>query len=955
MRFPRWIVGGAARPSRAAENPEADPPLHVSLHPMSDAPDELSPKTLLRRTRWLDGIARELVDDPHAAQDAVQDAWLLALRHQGRVARLGPWLAQVVRRLAGRARRREGERTAREARAARPEAEPSSLDLLLRVQQQQRVVAAVLRLEEPYRTTVLMRFFEDLPPRSIAARMGVPVATVRTRLQRALERLRVMLDEQAGSRAAWIAPLASGLAVPHAAASTLLALVMNTKLVTGVALAAIALLSVGLWMKDSGTPARSPSAPVPVETSGMARMEEQVPSEAETPSTAVASRSSVVNAGTAVVPSPTDLVALRGHVVDGDSHPIAGAKVEVLEELGAGFSLLAEARETEMRGVTTTGGDGAFAVDVPFARALMLRTSARAFATRSVEPCYGGQDHTIVLQPGASFEGRITDASTGAPVADVVLHGWFRDGSADRIDLRSAPDGTFRAENLPSGTLLCDVTPPEHEAQLRKEIELQGGETARIDLVLQRGDVVFGTVTDATTKEPIAGAEISAGWTFDKVVHTDIEGKYRMVGAPGPGVPDMHVRAKGFAHASAQIGKAHEQRVDFALERGGSLRGRVVDAAGRPVAGVYVAADADLGVSRGMGLTDWQNTRSGADGMFRVESLVPGGEYALLLRQRGRATLAYLVPKAIEADHEIDVGDLRMLSPAVLLGRVVDQKGQGIAGVRVSLNGANADHTRMLEGAERESRRLPLHASSRDAQTDAEGRFRFGDLAGGAYALRASMRGGVSATRDEVQIVATATTSEPDLVLDLGMVIAGKVVTEDGTPAPNAHAVIQIDGSGAESGGRRMTLAQPDGSFRVLGLAEGRYRVTASLSNWANDEPSPWIGTTVDDVDAGREDLRVVLRRAAWISGRVVDAEGRGLAGIAVLAVEAGGKDIESRTKSAQDGSFRLRVPPDSLWDLRYGEAFELRDVPLLEVRAETARTFKAVRAGTAEVSLEWR
>ena len=78
-------------------------------------------------------------------------------------------------------------------------------------------------------------------------------------------------------------------------------------------------------------------------------------------------------------------------------------------------------------------------------------------------------------------------------------------------------------------------------------------------------------------------------------------------------------------------------------------------------------------------------------------------------------------------------------------------------------------------------------------------------------------------------------------------------------------------------------------------------------------------------------------------------------AGIAVLAVEAGGKDIESRTKSAQDGSFRLRVPPDSLWDLRYGEAFESRDVPLLEVRAETARTFKAVRAGTAEVSLEWR
>jgi DNA-directed RNA polymerase specialized sigma24 family protein len=34
------------------------------------------------------------------------------------------------------------------------------------------VAQVVLELEEPYRSTVLLRFFEDLEPREIAARQG---------------------------------------------------------------------------------------------------------------------------------------------------------------------------------------------------------------------------------------------------------------------------------------------------------------------------------------------------------------------------------------------------------------------------------------------------------------------------------------------------------------------------------------------------------------------------------------------------------------------------------------------------------------------------------------------------------------------------------------------------------------------------------------------------------------
>ena len=68
--------------------------------------------------------------------------------------------------------------------------------------------AAVLTLAEPYRATVLLRFFEGLPPRLIAARLGVPVATVHSRLQRALAQLRHQLDHDFAGRPQWLAAFA---------------------------------------------------------------------------------------------------------------------------------------------------------------------------------------------------------------------------------------------------------------------------------------------------------------------------------------------------------------------------------------------------------------------------------------------------------------------------------------------------------------------------------------------------------------------------------------------------------------------------------------------------------------------------------------------------------------------------------------------------------------------------
>src|SRR4029077_7953260 len=81
---------------------------------------------------------------------------------------------------------------------------PSPAEILAREAARTRVVEAVLALEDPYRATALPRYSDNLQPRAIAQRHAVPVETVRTRLKRAFEMLRLRLDREfEGGRSAW--------------------------------------------------------------------------------------------------------------------------------------------------------------------------------------------------------------------------------------------------------------------------------------------------------------------------------------------------------------------------------------------------------------------------------------------------------------------------------------------------------------------------------------------------------------------------------------------------------------------------------------------------------------------------------------------------------------------------------------------------------------------------------
>lgn len=176
----------------------------------------MNPPSLLSDEAFARRIAIGLLGDREHAEDLVQEAWLEILEKRPRgVRNPGGFLALLLRRLSLRTWRDRARRTARERASARREAQGDTAALVARAEIHQRTVAAVLTLEEPYRSTILLRFFEDRTPAEIAVHAGIPLETARTRLKRALAMLRARLEKEGRQwREEWAVALAGARSWP---------------------------------------------------------------------------------------------------------------------------------------------------------------------------------------------------------------------------------------------------------------------------------------------------------------------------------------------------------------------------------------------------------------------------------------------------------------------------------------------------------------------------------------------------------------------------------------------------------------------------------------------------------------------------------------------------------------------------------------------------------------------
>ncbi len=134
-------------------------------------------------------LAATVIGDPSLAQDAAQEACVIVhrkVRELRSADAFDTWIYRIVMREAGRIRRRNERATDVGYRALFAE-EPDGLAV--------DIWQALAALPSAQRDVVVLFYFDDLPSAEIAAILHLPHVTVRTRLARARERLRGLLEE----------------------------------------------------------------------------------------------------------------------------------------------------------------------------------------------------------------------------------------------------------------------------------------------------------------------------------------------------------------------------------------------------------------------------------------------------------------------------------------------------------------------------------------------------------------------------------------------------------------------------------------------------------------------------------------------------------------------------------------------------------------------------------------
>jgi len=644
---------------------------------------ELTPELLVRQGRALRGLARAMLGDEHAAEDVVQETWVACLKHPGELPeRVSAWLGTVTRRMALRRVRGEARRDARERYVAAHERVEAAQQRSLEHEEALRAVTqALAALEEPFKTALILRYHEERTPEEIARELDVPLATVKSRLARGLEKLRAALGRELGpDRRSHALALLAGVRIGTAGGSSLtiggLALGVKTKVAAGLVLLGGLLYFLTSEGGRETTVARGAQAE-PAERSDrpLAAPATGPGGDAEVAREEAPAREAVAapESAPAALPFPSEASytqRLVGRVLDSMDLPVFGARL-LLAPAGLGFNLAA-----------TTDEEGRFVVEFASRRpalgcAWKIEVNGHELGPGWLEFQSGGTSE-LELALGSDVQQTVvyravmgSDFSLES-VNFVSLSGGALSllGGFDEVpEMAVGPDGRrhFIEHWAPGECPGASDATPDEQLQLgyggAASIEFAMGSFVSPDEFIAVGMPgaapglarVSGIVRDAGG-DPVPGAVVgygTPGQTLVVQVPCDEQGAFTLEGVP-PG--EWRLRARGPAGEGR-----FEERVTLAadaslawnplLERGRELAGRLFLPEDKPAAGVEVEL-----VSRGATRFQRRAQRTNEDGRFAFGGL-DDGAYELFLRSAD-GTLPVRIAGPFRAP--MDVGTLRL-------------------------------------------------------------------------------------------------------------------------------------------------------------------------------------------------------------------------------------------------------------------------------------------------------
>lgn len=336
---------------------------------------------------------------------------------------------------------------------------------------------------------------------------------------------------------------------------------------------------------------------------------------------------------------------------------------------------------------------------------------------------------------------------------------------------------------------------------------------------------------------------------------TDSDGNYRITGIPAG---SYQVSPIAPAYVVTDLVAARErgkplllsegedvQEVDFSLERGGVIAGRVTDAAGRPVVEerlTLVPADQSKQNQQTFGPGIRGGAQTDDRGVYRMYGLLPG-QYKISVGRDddsyyssvGVGRIAYkrtfypdatdpAEAKVIEVTEgseatDIDITIGQALPGFAVTGRVVDgETGKPVTGLRLGL---------------RQVLKNDYASMNASVSANSQGEFRLENITPGKYVVLILPVQGIETRADPVSFEVVDQDVSGLLVKTLkGLSISGNVIIEGKTDSSFAAKLSElrlytyVRNKGTSPGFGHSSPVNADGSFRVGGLSPGTANLT---------------------------------------------------------------------------------------------------------------------------------
>ena len=845
--------------------------------------------------------------------DLAQETFLAELDHSAsRPRNRGAWLRGTLRNLSRMHSRRESRRRPIERHAAKDEATQSAAEEAARREFERILVDAVTDLSPSQRRAIVSRYFEGKKPATIAEEEGLPLSTVKRRLDRGLDALRHRLAKRKDEWYPLLVPL--GFLDPARASIRATSVsrttgIATTKKIVGSTIAALGIVT-GVVIFRSAHEDGNFEIPA-TETSPVTTFRRTAASDAKPPADAETQRP--VPSLFADIDRERDVFGL---VTTENGSPVPNATVEgfrsspTLPPWIAISSLYLPPAPRHRLAITTTDTRGRFRLRHDRREPIDMRVSADDHADRFVARICVGTRHDVVLVRPTPIR-VLVESQDRQPLEDVHVT-YFR-GDHDTgeprhsvIEGHTDVRGRFDIEGVAAGRGWVRLEHPRFASPSDRLVRSRKDDENILRFRLRPGDVVTGLVTDVETGTPIADALLGQGARHAPRSTTDGRGRFEIAYwrdmAKEPWIErkdelrdfNLTVRAPGYHPLDFALSTA-DRRIAVKLRRTAALSGRVVAPTGSPVSGAVVTLrsmeERDRRMMTGR-FIERSVTRSVTDenGVYRLEGYRRDNLRSWIeVRASGYGRAVLWCRSGATSDRVVHHPEIILDQGASVSGRVLDANERPVSGVDLSLV------------------RTEEPIISAHARTDDLGRFVFVDLPPGSYEIASSaativspllLRLGARERRDEIVLRPRGAAS---LVIEVrddaesavdGLLIAMEALADDESVA---SAVVRTDEYG------RAEFAGLAAGSRVsfIGRAESDTLLV----------PPPRATVTIGDTDAP---IVYRVERLGLVSGRVlVDGEPWPNA-LVFVRVSAGTStkpkrpDVVLRTDA--DGTFECRV-----------------------------------------------